>query len=864
MKNKFFARHFKKILLTSAAILTIPVQAGEWMVGAGIYDVTGPAADRGMVGYGDTGQTTKGIHTRLWSRAFTMGKTGTDNFVVFVSADLQSITQGVHQGVLEKIAADGSLSPYLNKNNVMLTATHTHVGPGGYDHTAMLNLSALGYDNDNYNVVVNGIYQSIKDSFNSKAEGNIKFAQGKLTGTSINRAKDMYAANDDASDYSSDTNEYMTLIKLAKDNGEEVGMINWFGMHNVSASQDFRLISSDNKGVASQLFEDLKGTQPPLSTGFVAAFANSEEGDVSPNTCGVEDSCGATEEEGILLVATKQYDKALSLYNSATTDISGTLATQFQYIDMPGYQVAAQHTHSGSSTALCEGAIGWSFTAGQFWDGPSNIDGIFEGMTQDNEGVSWNQNETLLGNVFAGYPMLGIMDALSTLTVGGDNGANDACQYPKPTFINTQMIDGVSLYTDTLPFQMFQLGHLVLVGVPGEMTTMSARRLRADIKAIMMPQGEVQNVIIAGLANAYSGYITTSEEYGTQHYAAGHTLWGPETLAAYRQVFSQQASAIVNGSTVAAGPTPNDLSDDQIIPAIGVVYDDKRLWESFGEVTSDASSTYFAGDTVKATFRSGHPQNNFKTMDAFLKVQQKQSDGSWQTVLTENDIDTQFHWIRDTDADCLACSNARLEWVVGDNLPSGTYRLKHEGHWKSGWGGGISSYSGTSRDFYVYSNIIAIEGVSFLGAHGKYLRADGNGGGDVRADRTSIGSHETFSLLDLDEDSCLQNGDAVAIMTGNQHFFRGDNIDTSSVWSWDSWSFKTVESGGGLGASASSLGSWERFTLTNHSDSSGCLANNDSISLKSAHGRYAVAESNENANANRKSIGSWEKFKVVF
>jgi len=864
MQHKAFSRLFKSILFSSAALMSLPAISGEWMVGASIYDVTGPAADRGMVGYGDTGQTTQGIHTRLWSRAFTMGKTGTNNYVVFVSADLQSITQGVHQGVLEKIAADNTLSPYLNKNNVMLTATHTHVGPGGYDHTAMLNLSALGYDNDNFNVVVNGIYQSIKDSFTSKAEGNIKFAQGKLTGTSINRAKEMYAVNDDAADYSTDTNEYMTLIKLAKDNGEEVGMINWFGMHNVSASQSFRLVSSDNKGVASQLFEDLKGTQPPLTTGFVAAFANSEEGDVSPNTCGIEDSCGATEEEGILLVATKQYDKALSLYNSASASITGTLASQFQYVDMPGYQVASQYTHSGVATAMCEGAIGWSFTAGQYWDGPSHIDGIFEGMTQDNEGVTWNQSGTLLGNVFAGYPLLGIMDALSNLTVGGDNGVNDACQYPKPTFLNTKMIDGVTLYTDTLPFQIFQLGRLVLVGVPGEMTTMSARRLRADLKAIMGPQGEVENVIIAGLANAYSGYITTPEEYATQHYAAGHTLWGPETLAAYRQIFSQQALAIVNGDTVAPGPTPNDLSNDQIIPALGVVYDDKRLWETFGEVTTDAASTYFAGETAKATFRSGHPQNNFKTMDAFLKVQQKQSDGSWLTVLTENDIQTEYHWIRDTSVDCLACSNARLEWVIDDTLPSGTYRLRHEGHWKSGWDGSKNAYSGTSRDFYVYNNLTPITGVSLLGAHGKYLRADGNGGGDVRADRTSIGSHETFSLLDLDEDNCLKSGNTVSIRTGNNHFFSGDNIDTSSVWSWDSWSFKNVESGGGLRADKSALGSWERFTLTNHTDGSGCLANNDTISLRSTHGRFMVAESNDDANANRKFIGSWEKFKVTF
>jgi len=51
--------------------------------------------------------------------------------------------------------------------------------------------------------------------------------------------------------------------------------------------------------------------------------------------------------------------------------------------------------------------------------------------------------------------------------------------------------------------------------------------------------------------------------------------------------------------------------------------------------------------------------------------------------------------------------------------------------------------------------------------------------------------------------------------------------------------------------------------ITNHSDSSGCLANNDIISLKSAHNRYIVAESNDDVNTNRSAIGSWEKFKLV-
>lgn len=838
------SRHMRGVAVASTVLFTttgaLTAQAGDWVVGAGMYDITGPAADRGMVGYGNTSQTTQGIHTRLWSRAFAIGKPGTDNYVMFVSADIQSITQGIHQGVLKKIANDSTLSAYLDVNNVMLTATHTHVGPGGYDHTVMLNMTAFGYDSDNYNVIVDGIYQSIRNAFNSRAQGDIKFAEGELTETNINRSPEAYALNPDAGDYATDTNQTMTLLKLVKDNGEEIGMINWFGMHNVSASQDFRLISGDNKGVASQLFENLKGTFPPLSDGFVAAFANSEEGDVSPNRCGIEDSCGANEVDGVNLVAHKQYDKALALYNSATTSVSGNLAHQFQYVNMPGYAVSQAYTHTGADEVVCEGTLGWSFTAGQYRDGPSNIDGIVEGMTQDNEGTVWNQSGSLIETVFDGYPLLAAMNILSDVTVGDDS--HEACQYPKPTFLNTKLTEGIRLYTDVLPFQTFQIGKLVLVGVPGEMTTMSARRLRADLQRTFAGTG-VEHIVVAGLANAYSGYITTPEEYSIQHYAGGHTIFGPNTLAAYRQVFDQQAAAIVNGSSVATGPIPDDLSDDQIIHTIGVVYDDKRLWESFGETTSDAAAVYLQGATASATFRSGHPQNNFKTMGAFLKVQQKQSDGSWLTLFTENDSSTQFHWLRDTAVDCLACSYVTLQWDIPNDIESGIYRLRHEGHWKSGWNGSINSYSGKSREFTVNNVGDVISGVSLLGAHGQYVRASGNGGANVYADRSSIGSHERFNMVDLDEDSCVQHGDSVALVTGGGYYFR-------------------AHSNGGLDAKASALGSWERFTLTNHSDNAGCIANNDVISLKSVHNKYMVAESNRDVNANRSNIGSWERFTV--
>jgi neutral ceramidase len=57
---------------------------------------------------------------------------------------------------------------------------------------------------------------------------------------------------------------------------------------------------------------------------------------------------------------------------------------------------------------------------------------------------------------------------------------------------------------------------------PPEFTTMAGRRLREAVKATLLTKGngEFNNVtvVIAGLTNSYSQYVTTFEEYQIQRY----------------------------------------------------------------------------------------------------------------------------------------------------------------------------------------------------------------------------------------------------------------------------------------------------------------------------------------------------------
>ena len=85
----------------------------------------------------------------------------------------------------------------------------------------------------------------------------------------------------------------------------------------------------------------------------------------------------------------------------------------------------------------------------------------------------------------------------------------------------------------------FLLVNLMLL-VPIQKITFS------HLKILVYPNQNIKYLVIAGLANSYSGYVTTEEEYNMQHYEGAHTLYGPHTLKGYKQVFSSLLYQLIN------------------------------------------------------------------------------------------------------------------------------------------------------------------------------------------------------------------------------------------------------------------------------------------------------------------------------
>ena len=176
---------------------------------------------------------------------------------------------------------------------------------------------------------------------------------------------------------------------------------------------------------------------------------------------------------------------------------------------------------------------------------------------------------------------------------------------------------------------------------------MAGRRLRDAVKTQLKSSGDKElsggeiHVVIAGLANGYSQYVTTFEEYQVQRYevkASFHTgsflfhliciccicqgastLFYPHTLTGYIQEFKKLSKSLVLGRTVQPGPQPPNLLDKQVSFLTPVVMDSTPGGDSFGDVISDVPknlSVKRGSDLVAVVFQSACPRNDLLTEGA--------------------------------------------------------------------------------------------------------------------------------------------------------------------------------------------------------------------------------------------------------
>ncbi|MCE7003858.1 neutral/alkaline ceramidase [Kibdelosporangium philippinense] len=657
-------------VLAAALVFTgLPATAAPepYLIGRGISDVTGPAAENGMMGYSSFDQKTTGIHQRQRSRAYIVVDRESNKRVAYVNADLAMIFRAVQEAVLAKLKP--KYGELYTKENLLLSATHTHAGPGGFSHNIAYNLSILGMQPQTLNAITDGIVESIVEAHEDLKPGSMSIGRGELTNASVNRSRVAFNANaaSDRAFFPNAIDPSMTVLRLKQGNND-VGAINWFATHNTSMTNANTLISPDNKGYAAYQWEhDDEGVRYlENKPGFVAAFPNTNAGDMSPNL-NLKPGSGPTENdvENTRIIGERQNRKAQEVYNGPQSPISGAVDYRMRFIDMGNTTVGAKYSIDGKAAKTCSGVVGASTLAGSVEDGPA-IPLFNEGMTSP-----WKK-------------------LFEPLQMEVPQWLRD-CQYPKASLVPTGIIQATP---NIVPLQIVKLGQLHLVAAPGEVTIVAGLRIRRSVaQELGVP---IENVLIQGYANEYSQYVTTPEEYDLQQYEGGSTLFGRNTTPAYQQEFAALAASMKAGSALTAGPTPTKPPFTDINLQTGVVFDDKAPGQNFGQVLKQPAATYQAGQTVDTVFVTGHPKNNLHRNGTFLEVQQL-VNGTWTRVADDGDWSTRYHWKRVG----VANSEANITWTIPTGTPAGTYRIVHNGDWKNGWTGAISPLTGTTNTFTV-------------------------------------------------------------------------------------------------------------------------------------------------------------------
>ncbi|KAL1643235.1 hypothetical protein SLS61_009334 [Didymella pomorum] len=681
----------------------------QYLIGVGKADITGPVVELNLMGYANSSQVGTGLRQRLYSRAFIVGSPNNPSErVVYMVLDTQSGDTAIRNGILEGLQALGSEYSVYTKDNVAVTGTHSHSGPGAWLNYLLPQITSLGFDKQSYQAIVDGAVLSIQRAHQGLALGTVSAGSAKVTDANINRSLFAYLANPAAerARYTDDVDKTMTLLKFTRSSdGKAMGILNWFAVHGTSMLGNQTLITGDNKGVAAYLFEETVAAEDNVAEGFVAGFSQANVGDTSPNVlgaycedgtgqqCRLNDSTCANGKsqdchgrgpyfglndggaKSCYEIGKRQADGALSIFSSSSfTPIAGSVRAFHTYADFSNYTIVLAN---GSLATTCPAAMGNSFAAGTT-DGPGAFD-----FVQNDPGAPNNPFWNVVGSA-----------------ISPPNKAQRACQYPKPVLLNVgQASTPYPWSPNIVDIQTLRIGQFIIIVSPGEATTMSGRRWREAVfnsAKSSLSLGTDPIVVLGGPANTYAHYIATAEEYSIQRYEGASTLYGQHTLAAYINASLTYLPYLSDSppGTVPPGPSPPDNRDRSISLITGVVYDGAGLGKKFGDVKTAPAASYASGDVVKAVFIGANPRNNLRLEGTFTSIE-LYDGSSWTQVKTDKDWEVLYEWKRVNGL--TGTSDVTITWDTAFSQPqAGRYRIRYFGDSKA-VGGKITAFEGSAE-----------------------------------------------------------------------------------------------------------------------------------------------------------------------
>ncbi|MBA2349804.1 MAG: neutral/alkaline non-lysosomal ceramidase N-terminal domain-containing protein, partial [Solirubrobacterales bacterium] len=513
--------------------------SGQLRAGAGQADITPPKTGYYLGGWTRADRLAKGQSTRLYANTLVLQR-GTQK-VALVSVELFSVAAGLQEDVAREVADLG-----FDQSTVLLAASHTHSGPGGFSNNPTYNTAAPSVetigdpnsfveffdpkpaDPQLYTFLVKQIAASIRRAHADRGLAEAAWGHSRLTDVTDNRSIEAHLANygidvptgqgsaDMAPggristiDPTVDVLRVDKVRKSKKKGGKArripIGAYSNFADHGTVVKSETELYSGDHHAAAWRLFVDRlrKSRDIPRRQTVVNVYPNGAEGDQS---AGLRHTGVA----GAVEVGQKEADAMFEAWQDAESKLSRTPP-----LDVRWTRTCFCGRDTATGPVDSKGVVGAGFLTG-------SEEG--RGPLFDLTGVSFEGRTSPVDD-----------------PVQGRKIQVPVASPPPATIVS-----------------VLRIGDGALATIPGEPTKQVGVHVREAVLKELAGSG-VKTITIAGLAQDFIQYITTAAEYGTQSYEGASTLYGKNQATFLQERLAELARTMAAG-TPAPEPFPLDTS----------------------------------------------------------------------------------------------------------------------------------------------------------------------------------------------------------------------------------------------------------------------------------------------------------------
>lgn len=479
-------------------------------------DITPPIGIPKM-GYSAWAREADGFRTRLKARAFYLKRDNTTP-VVIVQADLPASSLVLRHKVAEVVAKATDI-PFAA---ISIHATHTHSGPGQFFESDFYNTfgsNKPGFDPDVFSFLVQQLSDAVIEAWQKRRPAKVAVGETELYGATKNRSIGAYVANANVLDKRADdaaalraVNPKITLVRIDVQDldaqWKPLGAFSTFAIHGTGIPPFTHPYHGDvwafmERDLESRIQQHYATPWKPVHGPFEA-----NHGDNNPNyRSGLR---GDSESRRIgQMIARQSWKLFRQLDDQLRDDLPVRHAMR---------EIDLLSPRGDEAQPMCERPIVGAATVGA-----AKGDEVFP--------ISY------LPPFAAGWPA----------AFGADN-----CHGVKNWMLSWLQVWGVEpgRYPHRVNAVAAQVGDLVLIGMPFEITFESGNRIANAVRDLLSNHGIMPRfVAVSSHVNGFFGYSTTPEEYSRQYYEGGHTIYGPGTT----EFLSRTAAALANDMITADG-----------------------------------------------------------------------------------------------------------------------------------------------------------------------------------------------------------------------------------------------------------------------------------------------------------------------